>query len=102
MMSGFGRIARWDYKEVKVTAVIYMDIEKASAKIRAKGVANDEDYLLLIYAERLPVHTVLSTPEPCSRLLSGIERPASLAGYRAERCLEEALLDAYEILYPED
>jgi nitroimidazol reductase NimA-like FMN-containing flavoprotein (pyridoxamine 5'-phosphate oxidase superfamily) len=89
-------------QEIKATAVIYMDIEKASAKIRAKGVADDdEDYLLPIYAERLPVRTVLGAPEPCSRLLPGVERPETLAGYRAERSLEDAVLDAYAASYPE-
>ena len=43
-------------KEIKATTVIYMDIEKASAKIRAKGVADDdeevpEDYAPAIVAE---------------------------------------------------
>jgi hypothetical protein len=88
-------------QEIKATAVIYMDIEKASAKIRAKGGADDdEDYLLPIYAERPPVHTVLGAPERCSRLLPGVERPATLVGYRADRRLVEALLDAHEISYP--
>jgi hypothetical protein len=46
-------------QEFKATTVITMTIERASAKIRAKGVGDDEeDYLLPIYAERLPVRTV--------------------------------------------
>lgn len=90
-------------QEIKATAVIYMDIEKASAKIRAKGVADDdEDYELPIYAERIPVRTVIGAPEPCPRLLDGVERPAALAGYRADRPLEEALTEAYSVSYPED
>ena len=88
-------------KEIKATALVYMDIEKASAKIRAKGVADDdEDYVLPIYAERLPVRTVLGAAEPCPRLLPGVERPQTLAGYSAERPLEDALLDAYAASYP--
>ena len=90
-------------QEIKATAVIYMDIEKASAKIRAKGVADDdEDYELPIYAERIPVRTVIGAPEPCPRLLGGVERPPTLAGYRADRPLEEALTEAYSVSYPED
>lgn len=90
-------------QEIKATAVIYMDIEKASAKIRAKGVADDdEDYELPIYAERIPVRTVIGAPEPCPRLLDGVERPPTLAGYRADRPLEEALTEAYSVSYPED
>src|ERR1700722_4477083 len=89
-------------QDIRAGAMIYMERAEASAKIRAKGVADDdEDYLLPIYAVRLPVHTVLGAPEPCSRLLPGVERPANLYGYRADRRLDEALLDAYEISYPE-
>ena len=43
-------------QEINATTVIVMDIERASAKVRAKGVADDEeDYALPVYAERLPV-----------------------------------------------
>lgn len=87
-------------KEVKATAVIVMEIEHASAKIRAKGVADDEDdYELPIYAERLPVRTVLGAPEPCSRLMPGVARPETLAPYRADRLLDEALGEAYAQAY---
>jgi nitroimidazol reductase NimA-like FMN-containing flavoprotein (pyridoxamine 5'-phosphate oxidase superfamily) len=87
-------------QEIKATAVVVMEIERASAKIRAKGVADDdEDYALPIYAERLPVHMVIGAPEPCPRLVSGVERPASLAPYRAERRLDEALSEAHAIAY---
>jgi uncharacterized protein len=83
-------------QEIKATSFIAMEIEEASAKIRAKGVADDdEDYELPIYAERIPVRTVLGSPEPCPRLLPGVERPASLNGYLEGRLLEDALRDAY-------
>jgi len=76
--------------------VIAMEIEQASAKIRAKGVGDDEeDYELPIYAERIPVRTVLGAPEACPRLLDGVERPASLRGYSEGRLLEDALRDAH-------
>ena len=88
--------------EFKATAVVTMEIERASAKIRAKGVGDDEeDYALPIYAERLPVRTVIGAPEPCPRLLPEVERPANLAGYRAERPLEAALAEAYALAYPD-
>jgi hypothetical protein len=77
-----------------------MDIERASAKIRAKGVADDdEDYLLPIYAERMPIHTVIGTPEPCPRLIDGVVRPANLAPYAAGRALEEAARESYAVAY---
>ena len=81
-------------QEIKATAVISMEIERASAKIRAKGVADDdEDYELPIYAERLPLRTVIGEPEPCLRLMPGVERPASLQGYSEGRLLEDALAE---------
>ena len=82
-------------QEIKATSVIAMEIEQASAKIRAKGVADDEeDYELPIYAERIPVRTVLGAPEPCPRLREGVERPATLQGYSEGRLLDEALTEA--------
>ncbi len=87
-------------QEIKATSVIVMPIERASAKIRTKGVADEEeDYALPIYAERIPVRTILGAPEPCPRLLPGMERPATLAGYREGRTLEKAVADAYAETY---
>ncbi|MFI4889306.1 MAG: pyridoxamine 5'-phosphate oxidase family protein [Steroidobacterales bacterium] len=90
-------------QEINATTVITMEIERASAKIRAKGVADDdEDYALPIYAERLPVRLVLGAPEPCPRLQPGVERPQTLDGYRAGRLLEEAVTEAYARTYPDE
>ncbi|MBN8941980.1 MAG: pyridoxamine 5'-phosphate oxidase family protein [Rhizobiales bacterium] len=87
-------------QEIKATAVVVMDIERASAKIRAKGVADDDDdYALPVYAERLPVSTVIGAPEPCPRLLADVARPTTLSGYRGGRLLEEALAEAYAAAY---
>lgn len=89
-------------QEIKATAVVTMEIERASAKIRSKGVGDDEeDYALPIYAERVPVNMVLGAPEPCKRLLPGVERPGNLAGYREGRKLEDAVREAYDIAYAE-
>lgn len=88
-------------QEIKATSVVTMEIEQASAKIRAKGVGDDEeDYALPVYAERLPVHTIIGAPEPCPRLMPDVARPASLDGYRADRPLGEALAEAYATSYP--
>ena len=87
-------------QEINATSVIAMDIERASAKIRAKGVADDEeDYLLPIYAERIPIRTVIGAPESCPRSHSGIDRPGNLDGYRAGRLLEEAVAEAHVLAY---
>ena len=83
-------------QEINATTVVMMEIERASAKIRAKGVADDdEDYALPIYAERLPVRTVIGQPDPCPRLEPGVERPHNLDGYRAGRPLEDAVTEAH-------
>lgn len=83
-------------QEIKATAVIGMEIARASAKIRARGVVDDEeDYDLPIHAERLPVRTVLGTPEPCPRRQVGVVRPDALAPYREGRLLEEALSETH-------
>jgi nitroimidazol reductase NimA-like FMN-containing flavoprotein (pyridoxamine 5'-phosphate oxidase superfamily) len=88
-------------QEIKATTVLFMEIERASAKIRSKGVGDDEeDYALPIYAERLPVRTVLGAPEPCPRLMHGVERPRNLDHYQTARRLDEALTEAYEAAYP--
>jgi nitroimidazol reductase NimA-like FMN-containing flavoprotein (pyridoxamine 5'-phosphate oxidase superfamily) len=89
-------------QEINATTVIMMDIERASAKIRAKGVADDEeDYALPVYAERLPVRMMVGAPEPCPRLQAGVERPHNLDGYRAGRPLEEAVAEARRAAYPD-
>ena len=86
--------------EIKATSVVTMTIERASAKIRAKGVVDeDEDYPLPIWAERLPVHTLIGAPEACPRLAPGTTRPASLGAYAAGRPLEEALAAAHAAAY---
>ena len=70
-------------QELKATRVIGMTIEQASAKVRAAGVSDDEaDYALPVWAEVVPVRTVLGAPEPCPRLAAGAVRPDRLAGYR--------------------
>lgn len=52
-------------QEFKATAVMAMDIERASAKVRTKGLADEpEDQNLPIYAERIPVFTVLVRRSP--------------------------------------
>jgi hypothetical protein len=88
-------------QEIKATRVIGMEIEQASAKVRAKGIGDEEDdYALPVYAERIPVRLVLGAPEPCARLLPGVERPAGLAGYREGRTLDDAVLEAYRSTFP--
>lgn len=88
-------------QELKATRVIGMTIEKASAKTRASGIVDDEeDYALPIWAERIPVTTVLGAPAPCVRLAPGVERPEALDGYREGRPLEQALTESHKTTFP--
>lgn len=89
--------------DITETTVIGMDIERAAAKIRAGGVADDEeDYALPVYAESLPVHTVLGEPEPCPRLPPSVTRPDHLAGYQKGRSLEDALAESHKRAFDPD
>ena len=90
-------------QEINATTVVHMPIERASAKVRARGVVDDdEDYALAVYAERLPVQLVMGAPEPCPRLLPGVARPTNLAAYRDGRPLEEAVAAMHRLAYPAD
>lgn len=82
-------------QELKATMVIGMRIENASAKVRAKGVAdNEEDYALPIFAARIPITQRIGEIEPCPRLLPGVELPEGLVGFTAGRRLDETLAES--------
>jgi nitroimidazol reductase NimA-like FMN-containing flavoprotein (pyridoxamine 5'-phosphate oxidase superfamily) len=81
-------------QELKATTVIGMEIEDASGKVRAKGVADEEeDYALPIYAARFPVRTVVGEVETCPRMPQAVERPEGLAGFTPDRRLDDILLE---------
>lgn len=89
-------------QEAKATTIIGMEIEQASAKVRAKGVGDDEaDFDLPIWAGVIPVRTVLGDVEPCSRLVGGVEQPPELALYPSGTTLDQSLLGAQRA-YQED
>lgn len=82
-------------KETKATAVVAMRIEEASAKIRAKGVADDEeDYGHPVWAGVIPVRTILGTAEPCPRLADGVTAGAPFDLYSEGERLDSALAAA--------
>lgn len=88
--------------ELKATSVVAMDIERASAKQRAKGVDDDpEDARLPIHAELIPLHTVLGTPSPCPEVRPGVARPEHLAAWQAGRHLDELLAEAHRATFGE-
>jgi len=63
-------------KELKVTTVLRVAIEEASAKVRTGPPVDDEpDYALPVWAGVIPLNTVAGAPEPDPRLASGIPAP---------------------------
>ncbi|PZX51182.1 hypothetical protein LX76_03223 [Cereibacter changlensis] len=85
-------------QEAKATTVIGMRIEEASAKVRAKGVADDpEDIGHPVWAGVLPVRTLIGAAQPCPHVPEGMVRPDKLAAYAEGRRLDEALLEAQRL-----
>lgn len=85
-------------QEAKATTIIAMQIEEAAAKVRAKGVGDDEeDFALPIWAGVIPVTTVLGTAETCHRLVEGVEKPETLSIFPAGGKLDTALLTGQRI-----
>jgi len=67
-------------EELKVTTVLGMHIDEASAKLRTGGPVDDEpDYALPIWAGVIPVHSVAVTAVGDERLLKGVKMHASIA-----------------------
>jgi hypothetical protein len=76
---------RWDElrpitaQEVKATMVLYVDLDEVSAKIRTgMPVDDEEDYRWPCWAGVVPVETRIGEPQPCPRLIDGIDPPAYL------------------------
>ncbi len=86
--------------ELKATMVIGMEIEQASAKIRTKGVADEEeDYALPIYAARIPVMQVIGAAEPCPRMPNGVAAPEGLSHFVPGRRLDEVMTESSRRTY---
>jgi hypothetical protein len=87
-----------DGQEFKATTVVRMRIDEASAKIRAKNVADDEeDYALPIWAGVIPVQMTIGAEDPCPRLQPGVARPDNLAAYREGRRLDETFAEMQRV-----
>lgn len=68
--------------ELKRTLVIAVDIEEASAKVRAEGVNDEpEDHELDVWAGVLPLKTVTQAPVPEPDLKPGVPISPSIANY---------------------
>jgi hypothetical protein len=69
--------------EIKMTLLLAIPIEEASAKIRVGPPIDDEaDYEIPAWAGVLPLPVVPGVPERCPRLAEGITLPDSLRAYR--------------------
>jgi len=85
-------------QEAKATTVIAMVIDDAAAKVRAKGVGDDEaDFALPIWAGVIPVATVLGEVQVCHRLVEGVDRPETLSIFSEGGRLDTALLEGQRI-----
>jgi nitroimidazol reductase NimA-like FMN-containing flavoprotein (pyridoxamine 5'-phosphate oxidase superfamily) len=87
-------------QEAKATTIVAMPIDEAAAKVRAKGVGDDEeDFALPIWAGVIPVTTVLGPIQTCDRLVDGVTPPDMLDLFPAGGRLDASLLagqKAYE------
>jgi uncharacterized protein len=89
-------------QEIKAIDILEMPIEDAAAKIRATGVADEEeDYAVPVWCAVLPLRTVLGEPEECPRQLSGVRADASgMKGFAPGRRFDEVMLESYHSVYP--
>ncbi|GAC1346801.1 MAG: pyridoxamine 5'-phosphate oxidase family protein [Acetobacteraceae bacterium] len=67
-------------QELKATSVLWMEIEEATAKVRAAPPNDDpEDAGVAVWAGVLPMNTTLAAVQPAPDLPAGIELPEPLA-----------------------
>jgi nitroimidazol reductase NimA-like FMN-containing flavoprotein (pyridoxamine 5'-phosphate oxidase superfamily) len=89
-------------QEIKATSFVAMPIDEASGKIRSTHVSDEEeDYALPVWTARIPVRQVVGAADLCPRHLPGLAVPDGMKGYREGRDLDETLLEAYRLDYPE-
>jgi uncharacterized protein len=76
---------RWDTlrppttQEMKATAVLWLDIEEATAKVRAAPPGDPEDAAFPVWAGVIPLRTAPGVAEPAPDMASGIALPQPLA-----------------------
>ncbi|MDT7952546.1 MAG: pyridoxamine 5'-phosphate oxidase family protein [Acetobacteraceae bacterium] len=66
-------------QELKATSVLWLDIEEATAKVRAAPPGDPEDAGVPVWAGVLPMRTALAAAEPAPELPPRIELPGPLA-----------------------
>lgn len=89
-------------QETKATTIVKMHIDDASAKIRSKGLGDDEeDYVHPVWAGTIKLRTIIGETTDCPRLLDGVTRPESVVRYEPGKVLDDVLLESQRI-YEED
>lgn len=84
---------RWDElrapldREVKMTGIIALDIDLASAKVSSKPVPEDEeeDYATPVWAGILPMVSSYTTLQDSDRLIEGVEPSAAVKALEGKR-----------------
>ncbi|MHA7059156.1 pyridoxamine 5'-phosphate oxidase family protein [Aquimarina sp. M1] len=80
-------VRRPNRKEFDATLVMAVEIDIASAKIRAEGVVDEkEDHSLPIWAGVVPIRQVASDPVSEPDLLSGVKVPETVMKYIENKC----------------
>jgi hypothetical protein len=80
-------------KELKATTVMGMEIEEASAKIRAKGNVDEPgDLSVPVWAGVIPVATLIGTAQPCPHNAAE-GHPGGTAAFATERRLDEVMTE---------
>ncbi len=84
-------------QEFKATAMMGMEIETASGKIRDKHVADEEeDYEAVpAWSALYPITQVLGEPSECVRQLPGLTRPEGMADFEPGIRLDELMTKTY-------
>ncbi len=85
-------------QEVKGTAILAMEIEQASAKVRAAPPGDDEDdFALPVWAGVIPLRTVVGARQDCPRLPAGVTPMADVTRYETGRVVDEVFLQTHRL-----
>jgi hypothetical protein len=84
-------------QELKATTMMGMEIENASAKIRDKHVADDEeDYAgVPAWSALYPVQQVIGPASECERQLPGLTRPDGMVDFESGTALDDLMTRSY-------
>ncbi len=90
-------------QEFKATTMIGMEIEMASAKIRDKHVADEEeDYEgVPAWSAMYPITQVLGEPSDCARQLPGLTRPDEMSDFEPGVRFDELMTKTYKRTFGE-